>query len=131
MANGHSSPRPRQRYRRLLLLLCLACLIPLAASAHPLDDIARLWDRGSYDSPGESLQAHFDKHGREVNAADPASYARKAEEMLRLVRGDRWQSGVVVDGYTPGVRRFYRGDRYIDILRTSSDMRLIISFGKR
>lgn len=117
--------------RRAFLFLLLVGLLPCVASAHPLDDIARQWDRGSYDSPGESLQAHFDKHGREVNAADPASYARKAEEMLRQVRGDRWQSGTSVEGYTPDVRRFVRGDRYIDVYRTSSDMRLIISFGRR
>lgn len=130
-ARRRGSSRPGRERGSTLLFLVLVLLLPVAVSAHPLDELARQWDRGSYDSPGASLQAHFDKHGREVNAADPGSYARKAEEMLRLVRGDRWQSGIVVDGYTPDVRRFFRGDRYIDIYRTRSDARLIISFGRR
>lgn len=91
----------------LLFILGVFC-IEAPAVAHPLDPLARFWDRGSFDSQGESLQWHFEKHGREVGAADVTSYARKAESFYTSVRGDRWESGTPVPGETPYVRRFIR-----------------------
>lgn len=100
-------------------------------SAHPLDGLARNWDRGSFDSPGASLQWHFEKHGKEVGAADVQKYADQANSMFGTVRSDRWTSGDPVPGETENVRRFRRGNRYIDVYKTSSGDRLIISFGGR
>lgn len=112
-----------------------ACVVLVGGSrdtlAHPLDGIANLWDRGSFDSSGESLQWHFEKHGREVRAGNVEDYARKAEDFYKTVRKDRWGSGSPVPGETPNVRRFTRGDRYMDLYQTSSGSRLIISFGAR
>lgn len=117
------------------LLAILACAViglhAAPASSHPLDELAKLWDRGSFNSSGESLQWHFEKHGREVGATDAASYARKAEGLYRSVVDDPWGTGAAVPGETANVRRFTRGPRYIDIYRTSSNQRLIISFGAR
>jgi hypothetical protein len=109
----------------------IAFIVPLRALSHPLDELARHWDRGSFDSPGESLQWHFEKHGREVGATDVAFYARKADGMYDAVVGDPWGTGMPVPGETPNVRRFTRGPRYMDVYRTSSNLRLIISFGAR
>lgn len=117
--------------RRVLLLICVACGIPSLARAHPLDEMAILWDRGSFDSPGASLQWHFEKHGREVGATDVASYAQKARGFYLTVWKDSWGTGMPVPGETPDVRRFTRGPRYLDLYRTSSNQRLIISFGAR
>lgn len=115
--------------------LVLAGLVIVAgvglAQAHPFDGIAKLWDRGSFDSAGASLQWHFEKHGREVDATSVESYARKAEALYLQVKGDPWGSGRPVPGETPEVRRFARGERYMDIYRTTGNLRLIISFGAR
>lgn len=134
----NQSNTPRHHPVQLRFLLCTALLLILGASwmaapaaAHPLDPLARFWDRGSFDSSGESLQWHFEKHGREVGALDVTTYARKAEGLYTTVRRDRWESGSPVPGETPYVRRFVRGDRYIDLYLTSSRDRLIISFGAR
>ncbi len=119
---------------RVLLAIMACAVIGLQAphaSAHPLDELAKLWDRGSFGSSGESLQWHFEKHGREVGATDVASYARKADGLYRSVVGDPWGPGTAVPGETANVRRFTRGPRYIDIYKTPSDQRLIISFGAR
>lgn len=128
--SGQRRQKPKL-IRRILLLVCIACGIPLFAAAHPLDEMAVLWDRGSFDSPGESLQWHFEKHGREVGATDVASYARKAQNFYLTVWKDPWGTGAPVPGETPDVRRFTRGPRYVDLYRTSSNQRLIISFGAR
>ena len=124
--------RPALFLNSCVLVACLVLGINMrSAIAHPLDGIAKLWDRGSFDSPGGSLQWHFEKHGREVGASDVESYARKAENLYNSVRSDRWGSGAPVPGETINVRRFTRGERYMDLYQTSSGLRLIISFGGR
>lgn len=119
----------RKTIRRILLLICVTCTIPWLAAAHRLDEMAVLWDRGSFDSSGASLQWHFEKHGREVGATDVASYAQKARGFYLIVWKDSWGTGTPVPGETPDVKRFTRGPRYMDLYRTSSNQRLIISFG--
>lgn len=126
-----SCPAIRRSSRLALLGCLLVALLPSDAIAHPLDEVAQRWDRGTYRSPGESLQAHFEKHGREIGAADVLSYNRKAVAMLDQVRLDRWTSGSPVAGPTANVRRFVRGDRYIDVYQSGSGVRFIVSFGKR
>lgn len=119
---------------RLLTVALLAILLLSSRAADAGDDVfeaaARLWDRGSYDSSEASLEAHFQKHGREVGAADVRSYALKASGMFGQVKNDRWSSGQPVPGETDNVRRFFRDERYIDIYKTGSGTKLIISFGK-
>ncbi|WP_404462753.1 hypothetical protein [Providencia rettgeri] len=36
------------------------------------------WHQGSFNSPEESLQKHYEKHGKEVGASDIEQYQRKA-----------------------------------------------------
>ena len=118
----------------ILPLLVITCLV-VARSSSAADDVfdqaVLLWDRGSYDSPMESLSAHYEKHGREVGASDLRSYALKAAGMYKQVKGDYWSTGQPVPGETPNVRRFFRAERYIDIYKTDSNLKLIISFGRR
>ncbi|WP_131818490.1 polymorphic toxin-type HINT domain-containing protein [Planctopirus hydrillae] len=80
------------------------------------------WGQGSFSSAAESLQAHFAKHGREVDAKDIDQYLRKAEEFARNKRG---ATRSPVDGATPGVTRFKKNNKYIDIDSNGK----IISFG--
>ncbi len=91
------------------------------------DDLAYIsgsWHQGSFDSSGDSLQKHFEKHGKEVGASDAEQYLRKAEEFAKQLRGAR---KVTITGATENVTRYYKNGKYIDI---ASDDR-IISFGKQ
>ena len=121
------------RHTRTILryVIAVGVLLGATATAHPLDGIANEWNRGSYPSPGASLAAHFEKHGREVRAANAEEYNRKAKALLNSVRYDRWTAGVTVNGFSPDVRRFSRGDRFIDVLRAADGTRYIISFGAK
>lgn len=126
----------RQIAARLVTLLVITVLAQLVArdvfaSDDPFEAALALWDRGSYDSSVASLQAHFKKHGREVGADSLRSYALKASGLYYQVKDDRWTSGAPVAGETANVRRFVRGDRYIDIYKTDSNAKFIISFGGR
>lgn len=87
------------------------------------DSVAEKWHEGSYDSPEESLEAHFEKHGAELGAKDSAQYLRQAEGFARNLRG---AVRGPVDGYTDGVMRYVKNGRYIDI---APDGRFV-SFGR-
>ena len=117
-----------------MLLLLAAMIFPTAlalAGDAEFERAVALWDRGSFDSVMASLEAHFSKHGREVGAVDLRSYALKAAGLFDRVRNDRWTSGTPVPGETDNVRRFTRAEQYIDIYKTGSGAKLIISFGRR
>lgn len=124
--------------RSMVWLFLAAALLAVAFAPRPAlagDDVSeaavRLWDRGSHDSAEASLEAHFQKHGRKVGASDVRGYALKASGMFNQVKDDRWTSGRPVPGETDNVRRFFRDDRYIDIYKTDSGTKLIISFGRK
>jgi hypothetical protein len=88
-----------------------------------MEDFTGSWAKGSYDSPQQSLQEHFLKHGDEVGAEDVTQYLRKAEEFkIAAKKGSRKTN---VSGATPGVKRYSKNGRYIDL---DSDNN-IISFG--
>ncbi|WP_239470643.1 SitA5 family polymorphic toxin [Archangium violaceum] len=89
-----------------------------------LEQVNARWHEGSYDSPSKSLQAHFNKHGAEVDAKDVAQYLRKALEFAQRLRGAQ---KFPVEGATEGVIRYVKNGRYIDL---ASDGR-ILSFGSR
>jgi RHS repeat-associated protein len=80
------------------------------------------WAQGSYKSPEASLEYHFDRHGDEVGAADIDSYLRKAEGFAQNLKGATKSR---VDGATPGVTRYKKNGKYIDL---DADGK-IISFG--
>jgi hypothetical protein len=81
------------------------------------------WGKGSYGSPEESLLEHFKKHGRQVGADDVDQYLRKAEGFAQNLRGAKKDP---VEGATPGVTRYRKLGKYIDIDKDGN----IISFGK-
>ncbi len=91
------------------------------------DDVEQVntrWHEGSYGAPSKSLQAHFNKHGAEVDAKDVAQYLRKALEFAQRLKGAQKLS---VEGATDGVIRYVKNGRYIDL---APDGR-ILSFGSR
>lgn len=118
--------------RAAFLLLFALSLIPTSARGdREFERAAALWDRGSFDSVAASLDAHFAKHGREVGAADVRQYTLKSAGLFGRVKNERWSAGTPVPGETDNVRRFVRADLYIDLYKTDSGARYIISFGRR
>ncbi|MFL0253033.1 hypothetical protein ACJDT4_21730 [Clostridium neuense] len=82
------------------------------------------WNQGSFDSGKNSLEYHFNKHGKEVGAKDADQYLRKAEEFARNLRGAKRYR---VQGEVDGVTRYVKNGKYIDLAPDGT----IISFGKR
>lgn len=89
------------------------------------EKIKTTWHEGSKNTPEESLQKHFEKHGKEVNAETAEQYLNKAKAFSENLKGARVV--VNVGKYTEGVTRYYKNGKYIDI---APDKR-IISFGKQ
>ena len=81
------------------------------------------WGKGSYDSPNDSLLRHFKKHGKEVDATSPEQYLNKAKGFAQNLKRVH---PTPVDGETPGVLRYRKNGKYIDIAPNGD----IISFGK-
>ena len=82
------------------------------------------WGAGSYKTPYQSLLDHFRRHGTEVGATDEFHYLRQAEAFALRLRGAR---RFPVEGPTPGVTRYVKAGKYIDIGPGGQ----IISFGAR
>jgi hypothetical protein len=89
-----------------------------------VENINSSWHQGSFDSPEESLNYHFEKHGADVGAESETDYFRKAEAFRSNLRGAQKSS---VEGITDGVTRYAKNGKFIDI---ASDGR-IISFGRQ
>ncbi|MBW7473875.1 hypothetical protein K0T92_03890 [Paenibacillus oenotherae] len=97
---------------------------PLANQLDTLDDrLYGMWNKGSFDTAGDSLIKHFKKHGSQVGAEDLAQYIRKAEGFAQNLRG---ATKSYVDGAVDGVIRYKKNGKYIDIAPDGT----IISFGK-
>ncbi|OJG48973.1 hypothetical protein RV06_GL002037 [Enterococcus haemoperoxidus] len=82
------------------------------------------WAKGSYKTEKDSLEDHFDRHGEEVGAKTVEEYLRKAEEFARTAK--KGVQGKPVKGDTPGVKRYRKNGKYIDLAPDGS----VISFGK-
>jgi hypothetical protein len=80
------------------------------------------WSKGGFDSAVDSLNYHYTKHGAEVGAVDAAQYLRKAEAFAQNLKGAKRSR---VPGSTPGVIRYRKLGKYIDIDSEGN----IISFG--
>lgn len=80
------------------------------------------WNKGSYDSAGQSAIEHFKKHGKSVGAENVSQYIRKAEGFAQNLRGATKSR---VDGKVEGVIRYKKNGKYIDIAPDGT----IISFG--
>lgn len=82
------------------------------------------WNKGSFNSTGDTAIAHFKKYGNEVGVVDVAQYIRKAESFAQNLRGVTKSR---VDGAVEGVVRYKKNEKYIDIAPDGT----IISFGKQ
>jgi hypothetical protein len=89
----------------------------------PLPGQAGKWAKGTYATPEEALMDHYVAHGQQVGAADVQQYLRKAENFANNLKGASKSS---VPGGTPGVTRYRKGGKYIDIADADGT---IISFG--
>lgn len=83
------------------------------------------WNRGSVDSPEDSLNYHYRKHGDEVGATSRDQYLRKAEEFAKTAKKGSTKSQV--NGAVEGTIRYKKNGKYIDIAPDGS----IVSFGKQ
>ena len=81
--------------------------------------------RGSFDSPEDSLDYHYGRHGDEVGATSRDQYLRKAEEFAKTAKKGSTKSRV--DGAVEGTIRYKKNGKYIDIAPDGS----IVSFGKQ
>lgn len=96
----------------------------LAYLSNHKNDIENSWHQGSFDSSENSLQKHFEKHGKEVGATSTEQYLNKAKSFSTNLRGARSAS---ISGSTEGVTRYYKNGKYIDITNDGK----IISFGRQ
>lgn len=69
-----------------------------------------------------ALDRHFERHGEERGAQDVDQYLRMAIAFARERRG----RGYSVSGLTPGVRRWKKAGKYIDVDPNGE----VVSFGK-
>ncbi|MGI3429999.1 hemagglutinin repeat-containing protein [Providencia stuartii] len=88
------------------------------------DSIKDTWHKGSFNSPEDSLQKHYEKHGREIGANSVEEYKRKAEGFAENLKGARTAK---IRGATDNVTRYYKNGKYLD--KTADGK--IISFGKQ
>ena len=89
-----------------------------------MKELKKKWRKGSFDSIEDSIEHHYKKYGREVEASDVRQYLRKAKEFARTLKRARRVGEV--DGPTPGVVRYEKNGRYIDLAPNGN----IISFGE-
>lgn len=71
------------------------------------------------------LQYHFDIHGSEVDAVDIQQYLHKATAFAVTAKHKNGR-GRSVEGKTPGVRRWEKLGKYVDITSDGE----IVSFGR-
>jgi RHS repeat-associated protein len=93
-----------------------------AGSGHGGSKGTGRWGAGSFDTPEESLQYHYEKHGDEVGATSREQYLNKAEGFTNNLRG---ATRTPVEGATEGVVRYTKSGRYADVAPDGS----IISYG--
>jgi len=93
------------------------------AEGDPEWSIVESWGKGTFDTANDSLLHHFKKHGEEVGATSPEQYLNKAKGFAQNLKRIH---PTHVDGETPGVLRYRKNGKYIDIAPNGD----IISFGK-
>lgn len=80
------------------------------------------WHRGSFPTQIASLDSHYAKHGSQVGASNIIQYLNKADGFSQNLRGSHISN---VPGSVPGVKRYRKLGKYIDIAPNKQ----IISFG--
>lgn len=111
--NTHITPLPNQ--------ITIEDIAYLSDNKNKIKDA---WHQGSFNSPEESLQKHYEKHGKEVGADSVEKYQNKAEEFAKNLKGARTAK---IRGATDNVTRYYKNGKYLD--KTVDGK--IISFGKQ
>lgn len=89
-----------------------------------MEELKKKWGKGSFKNTENSVEYHFNEHGEEVGASDLRQYLRKAKEFARNLKRARKVGRV--KGRTPGVIRYEKNGRYIDLAPNGD----IISFGE-
>uniref|UniRef100_UPI003563A018 hemagglutinin repeat-containing protein n=2 Tax=Fusobacterium TaxID=848 RepID=UPI003563A018 len=89
-----------------------------------MEELKKKWGGGSFDDVDDSIEHHYKKHGEEVGASDLRQYLRKAKEFARNLKRARIVGRV--KGKTPGVIRYEKMGKYIDLAPNGD----IISFGE-
>ncbi|MEY1176284.1 hypothetical protein [Providencia vermicola] len=111
--NTHITPLPNQ--------ITIEDIAYLSKNKNKIKDE---WHQGSFNSPEESLQKHYEKHGKDVGADSVAEYKRKAGGFAEDLKGARTAK---IRGETDNVTRYYKNGKYLD--KTTDGK--IISFGKQ
>ena len=78
-----------------------------------MEELKKKWGKGSFKNTENSVEYHFNEHGEEVGASDLRQYLRKAKEFARNLKRARKVGRV--KGRTPGVIRYEKNGRYVDI----------------
>ena len=89
-----------------------------------MEELKEKWGKGSFKNVEDSVEYHFNEHGEKVGASDLRQYLRKAKEFARNLKRARKVGRV--KGRTPGVVRYEKNGRYIDLAPNGD----IISFGE-
>ena len=89
-----------------------------------MEELKKKQGKGSFKNTENSVEYHFNEHGEEVGASDLRQYLRKAKEFARNLKRARKVGRV--KGRTPGVIRYEKNGRYIDLAPNGD----IISFGE-
>ena len=89
-----------------------------------MEELKKKWGKGSFENTENSVEYHFNEHGEKVGASDLRQYLRKAKEFARNLKRARKVGRV--KGRTPGVIRYEKNGRYIDLAPNGD----IISFGE-
>ena len=89
-----------------------------------MEELKKKWGKGSFKNTEKSIEYHFNEHGEEVGASDLRQYLRKAKEFARNLKRARKVGRV--KGRTPGVIRYEKNGKYIDLAPNGD----IISFGE-
>jgi len=87
------------------------------------------WAEGSFDSPRQSEEYHYNKHGFEVGASDIDDYTRRATNYANTVL-DKKIKGNLVSGFTENVYQYKYNNNYIRLLFEEGE-HLIVSFGRQ
>ena len=89
-----------------------------------MKELKKKWGKWSFDDVDDSIEHHYKKHDEEVGASDLRQYLRKAKEFARNLKRAR-RIGEV-KGATPGVVRYEKMGKYIDLAPNGD----IISFAE-
>ena len=98
-----------------------------------LIEYSEYWSKGSFGSPQENLQKHFEKHGDELGAKDLGDYAKKANSFKETVLSKKIK-GNKASGFTGDVYHYKYNGKYIRLEHIQEGYNVtykIVSYGKQ